>query len=119
MSFTRNYYTGYPGYSRECTIPKNRRTSKVTFKTPSPIKQDKRRKSKERSPRTKILKNISKEFKKPYSKKIRNKYARDIAEFVQALSPALIAALSIYLYTIYEHRDDNKNNLDKSSQNIL
>jgi hypothetical protein len=114
MDFTSTLFPGYTrapgqtrlGYTRPQTST-NRRTStkKVTFKSLSPSPDKKRRTSKKRSPRSQILHNVSKGFKRMSPSKLKNQRARDVAEFVQALSPALIAALSIYLYTMYEHRN--------------
>lgn len=106
--------TQFLGY-RPTTI--NRRSSKkVTFSSPrsSPARRRsrrsrKRRTSKKRSPRSEIIYNVAEGFKRMSPSRIKNQRARDLAEFVQALSPALIAALSIYLYTLYEHKNDKKN----------
>lgn len=112
-SFTREFFTGYTrapgqtrlGYTRPGTVNRPsalRRTStkRVTFKSPSPERTT-RRKSKERtprSPRSKIIKHISKGFKRMSPSRFQNKYARDVGEFVQAVSPALLGALTVYLY---------------------
>lgn len=104
MDFTSQYF---PGYTRPSTARARtqRRTSarRVTFRSPSPS-PERRRTSKKRSPRSQVVYNVSKGFRRLSPRKIQNKYARDVAEFVQALSPAIIAALSIYLYTVYENK---------------
>lgn len=120
MDFTRD---NFPGFTRgaeslmstlmpERRTSRDRRTStkKVTIKehdsSPTKAKRTKR-KSKKTSPRSKILKNVSKGFRRLSPRRIKNKYARDLAEFVQALSPAMIAALSFYLYTLYEPKKED------------
>ena len=74
-----------------------RRTSKVTFRNSSPERTI-RRKSKTKSPRSKIIKHVTKSFKRISPQKFKNKYARDLGEFVQVISPFVIGALSVALY---------------------
>jgi hypothetical protein len=122
MNFDREYFPGYtraPGQTRlytrprsttrPATRPRTSGTKKVTFKDRSPSPRSlspspTRRTSKKRSPRSHILHNIKKGFRRMSPSKFKNQRVRDVAEFIQALSPALVAAASIYLYTIYEHR---------------
>jgi hypothetical protein len=118
MEFTSDFFPGFtrapsqtrihinrPGYHRPAAT---RRTSgkKVTFKSRSPSPT--RRTSKKRTPRGQILHHASKGFKRLNANKIKNQYARDVAEFVQALSPILIAGLSFYLYNIYEPKKEEE-----------
>lgn len=110
-SFTREHFTGYtrtPGQTRvnvnRPTVDPLRRTSRVKYKTPSPPQSSpkttprKRRTSKEKSPRSQLLKRISKGFKRMSPRKFRNKHIRDIGELAIALSPFILAAIATGLY---------------------
>jgi hypothetical protein len=111
MEFTRDIFPGFttrapgsyatrPGYHRPSATARRTSGRRITFKSPSPSPT--RRTSKKRTPRSQILHHTSKGFRRLNTKRIKNQYARDVAEFVEALSPILIAGLSFYLYNIYE-----------------
>ena len=105
-SFTNQQFAGYtraPGQTRVGILKTPiKRTSR--YRSPSPTKRTTttkrttRRKSKERSPRSQLIKRISKGFRRMSPTKFRNKYIRDIGELAVALSPFIIGALSVALY---------------------
>jgi len=49
------------------------------------------------SPRSKIIKKITSRFTKLSFEEFKNKYARDIGELTQALSPYIVGLLLVYL----------------------
>lgn len=108
-------FTAFPGFTRRPgqlisphrhphtnlrTSPQ-RRTSRVTFRRASPAPQRRTsssRRSKKRSPRAKLIKRISKGFKRYSPHKFKNPYIRDIGDLTLALSPLIVAGMVYYLY---------------------
>jgi hypothetical protein len=101
--FTNNHYSGgnqahtRSSYTRAPTIRRTSNNRRVTYRTPSPNTRT-RRKSKERTPRSKIFKYLNKGIIRMSPSRFKNQYARDVGEFMQALSPLIISIMSLYAY---------------------
>lgn len=96
-----------PSIMKKSTTVKDRtrtsRTSKprVTYESPKvhSERHHKRRKSKKKySPRTGLIKQISRNLKKFSPSRIKNKYLREVAETSLILSPVALIGLYLYLH---------------------